>query len=167
MRRETGAARLKRSARLGLWLALTAIGTASSLFYFGFVFWFQDYPRAGNLIGVLLLAPIFSAAVAAVGLLLGALFDRHERVLQVLVGTSAPLFFLSGAAWPHFMMPEGLVWLAHFSPSTAAVQAFVRLNAMGASLSEVSGLAAILTGLAFVYGGLWVVRGPARSDLRR
>jgi ABC-2 type transport system permease protein len=77
------------------------------------------------------------------------------------------LFFLSGAAWPHFMMPEGLVWLAHFSPSTAAVQAFVRLNAMGASLSEVSGLAAILTGLAFVYGGLWVVRGPARSDLRR
>ena len=115
-----------------------------------------------SLIGVLLLAPIFSAAVAAVGLLLGALFDRHERVLQVLVGTSAPLFFLSGAAWPHFMMPEGLVWLAHFSPSTAAVQAFVRLNAMGASLWEVSGLAAILTGLAVVYGGLWVVCGSLR-----
>ena len=162
VRRETGAPRLKLSARLGLWLALTTIGTASSLFYFGFVFWFQDYPRAGNLVGVLLLAPVFSAAVAAVGLLLGALFDRHERVLQVLVGTSAPLFFLSGAAWPHFMMPEGLVWLAHFSPSTAAVQAFVRLNAMGASLWEVSGLAAILTGLAVIYGGVWVVRGSLR-----
>ena len=100
VRRETGAPRLKRSARLGLWLALTAIGTASSLFYFGFVFWFQDYPRAGNLIGVLLLAPIFSAAVAAVGLLLGALFDRHERVLQVLVGTSAPLSSMIMACQP-------------------------------------------------------------------
>lgn len=167
VRRETGAPPLRRSVRLGLWLALIAIGTASSLFYFGFVFWLQDYPRAGNLIGVLLLAPIFSAGVSALGLLLGGLFDRHERVLQVLVGTSAPLFFLSGAAWPHFMMPKMLVWLAHLSPSTAAVQAFVRLNAMGASLGEVAASAAILTGLAAVYGGLWLMRGSLRVDLSR
>lgn len=159
LRRETGAAPMRLSARLGLWLALTAIGTASSLFYFGFVFWFQDYPRAGNLWGVILLAPIFSAGVSALGLVLGGLFDRHERVLQVMVGTSAPLFFLSGAAWPHFMMPQVLVWLAQLSPSTAAVQAFVRMNAMGASLVEVAGPAAVLAGLAAVYGGLWLAHG--------
>lgn len=158
LRRETRAAPMRRSARLGLWLALTTIGTASSLFYFGFVFWFQDYPRAGDLWGVILLAPIFSAGVSAMGLLLGGLFDRHERVLQVLVGTSAPLFFLSGAAWPHFMMPQALVWLAHLSPSTAAVQAFVRMNAMGASLIEVAGPAVILIGLAAVYGAIWMGR---------
>lgn len=156
IRRETGAAALKVSARLGLWMALTAIGTASGLFYFGFVFWLHDYPRAGDLGGVLLLTPIFSAGVSALGLLLGGLFDRHERVLQVLVGTSAPLFFLAGVAWPHFMTPQPLVWLAHLSPSTAAVQAFVRMNAMGASLAEVAPQAVMLCVLTVIYGSLWL-----------
>lgn len=163
LRRETNAAPLRTSARLGLWLALTAIGTMSCLFYFGFVFWFQDYPRAGDLWSVILLTPVFSAGVSALGLLLGGLFDRHERVLQVLVGTSAPLFFLAGTAWPHFMMPQPLVWLAHLSPSTAAVQAFVRMNAMGASLVEVGTQAAVLAGLAIIYGALWLKPGPDES----
>lgn len=165
LRRETFAAPLARSARLGVWLALTVIGTAACLFYFGFVFWFQNYPRGGNLPGVILLAPVFSAGVSALGLLLGGLFDRHERVLQVLVGTSAPLFFLAGSAWPHFMMPDPLVWLAHLSPSTAAVQAFVRLNAMGASLGEVGLQAGVLAGLAALYGGAWMV-SPRRRPRR-
>lgn len=108
---------------------------------------------------MILLAPIFAAGVSALGLLLGGLFDRHERVLQVLVGTSAPLFFLAGAAWPHFMMPKLLVWLAHLSPSTAAVQAFVRMNAMGASLAEVAPQALMLVVLALVFGALWLWRG--------
>lgn len=170
LRRETGAAPLRRSARLGLWLALTAIGTASSLFYFGFVFWVQDYPRAGNLVGVMLLAPVFAAGVSALGLLLGGLFDRHERVLQVLVGTSAPLFFLSGTAWPHFMMPKALALLSYLSPSTAAVQVFTRLNAMGASVTEVADLAAILIALTVSYGVLWLARrggGAVSLTLRR
>ncbi len=164
LRRETGAGPMRRSAKLGLWLALTAIGTASCLFYFGFVFWVQDYPRGGDLGGVILLSPVFAAGVSALGLLLGGLFDRHERVLQVLVGTSAPLFFLTGAAWPHFMMPKLLVWLAHLSPSTAAVQAFVPMNAMGASPGEVAPQALGLAALAVIFGALWLLLGPARSS---
>ena len=134
----------------------TVIGTLSSLFYFGFVFWIQDYPRAGDLIGVILLAPLFSAAVSALGLCLGGLFDRHERVLQVLVGTSAPLFFLGGTAWPHFMMPQPLVWLANLFPSTAGVQAFVKMNSTGASLSDVAPEATVLVVLVVIYG-LWLL----------
>ncbi|WP_427789282.1 ABC transporter permease [Brevundimonas diminuta] len=167
LRRETCAPPMRRSARLGLWLALTTIGTASCLFWFGFVFWFQDYPRAGDMAGIVLLSPIFAAGVSALGLLLGGLFDRHERVLQVLVGTSAPLFFLAGAAWPHFMMPRLLVWLAHLSPSTAAVQTFVPMNAMGASLGEVAPKALILIGLAVLFGALWLWRGDQRRPVQR
>ena len=162
IRRETGALRQRLSSRLGLWLALTLIGTLSGLFYFGFVFWFQDYPRAGNIWGTIVLTPLFAAAVSALGLNLGRLFDRHERVLQVLVGTSAPLFFLAGVAWPHFMMPDWLVALAHLSPSTPAVKAFVGFNAMGASLGEVAVPALILIGLSLVYGALWLVRPSSK-----
>ncbi|MGI4721640.1 MAG: ABC transporter permease [Janthinobacterium lividum] len=157
LRRETMAEPLKFSGRLGLWLALISIGTLSSLFYFGFVFWIQDYPRASDLWGVIALSPVFAAASSALGLLFGGLFSRRERVVQVWVGTSALLFFLGGAAWPHFMMPNLLVWIAHLFPSTAAVQAFVSMNAMGATLSEVAPQALTLLVLALLYGGLWLL----------
>lgn len=162
LRRETMAQPLALGGRLGLWLALIAIGTLSSLFYFGFVFWIQDYPRAGDLWGVIVLAPVFAAASSAIGLCFGTLFNRRERVVQVWVGTSALLFFLGGAAWPHFMMPKLLVWLASLFPSTAAVQGFVRMNAMGASLIEIAPQAIILCLLAVVWGGLWLT-GMAQS----
>lgn len=164
LRRETRAAPVRLSSRLGLWAALTLIGTLSTLLYFGFVFWVQDYPRGGDMTGVLVTAPLFAAAVSALGLWLGGLFDRHERVLQVLVGTSAPLFFLAGSAWPHFMMPQPLVWLAHLSPSTAAVPAFVGFNAMGASLAESWPRVALLAGLAALYGALFLLRTDRADD---
>lgn len=164
IRRETGAAALKVSGRLGLWLALTAIGTLSCLFYFGFVFWFQDYPRGGDIWGVILLSPLYAGTIAALGLCIGSLFDRHERVLQVIVPISAPLFFLSGATWPHFMLPDPLVWLAYLSPSTAGVQSFVRMNAMGASLSDIAPHALILALLGVVFISTWLLRGPLRRS---
>lgn len=164
LRRETRAAPVRLSSRLGLWGALTLIGTLSTLLYFGFVFWLQDYPRGGDMAGVLLTAPLFAAAVSALGLWLGGLFDRHERVLQVLVGTSAPLFFLAGSAWPHFMMPQPLVWLAHLSPSTAAVPAFVGFNAMGASVTEIWPQVALLAGLAILYGALFLFGAERTED---
>ncbi|WP_297800675.1 ABC transporter permease [uncultured Brevundimonas sp.] len=156
LRRESMAAPLRWRGRLGLWLALIAIGTLSSLFYFGFIFWVQDYPRAGDLWGVIALSPVFAAASSALGLCFGCLFNRRERVVQVWVGSSALLFFLGGAAWPHFMMPKLMVALAYLFPSTAAVQGFVRMNAMGASLSEIAPQALTLCALALVWGSLWL-----------
>ncbi|WP_292054119.1 MULTISPECIES: ABC transporter permease [unclassified Brevundimonas] len=163
IRRESMARPLALAGRLGLWLALIVIGTLSSLFYFGFIFWIQDYPRAGDLWGILLLSPVLAAASSALGLCFGTLFNRRERVVQVWVGTSALLFFLGGAAWPHFMMPKLLVWVAHVFPSTAAVQGFVRMNAMGASLQEVAPQALVLVLLAVVYGALWLTFGERRT----
>jgi len=156
LRRETLAPPLGFGGRLGLWLALITIGTLSSLFYFGFVFWIQDYPRAGDLWGVIALSPVFAAASSAIGLCFGTLFNCRERVVQVWVGSSALLFFLGGAAWPHFMMPKLLVALAYLFPSTAAVQGFVRMNAMGASLVEIASQAIILCLLAAGWGAIWL-----------
>lgn len=164
IRRESHAAPIRMSSRIGLWLAMTTIGTASCLFYFGFVFWFHDYPRGGNILGILLLSPIYAASISALGLAIGGFFDRPERILQVLVATSAPLFFLAGSAWPHYMMPEVMVWLAHLSPSTPGVEAFVRMNAMGATLSEVGTSSLLLIALTAVYGAFWLfVKHPGVS----
>lgn len=153
LRRETGAGALSTRSFLGLWAALTLIGGVASLFYFGFVFWFQDYPRMGDPLGIVLAVPVFAASVSALGLAIGSLFDRHERAMQILVGTSVPLFFLGGAAWPLFLMPEPLAWLARLSPSTSAIQAFVKLNAAGATVAEAAPELWVLAALAAFWGG--------------
>jgi len=47
---------------------IPSIAHRTSLSAAGFVSWFQDYPRAGNLAGLAVATPLFVAAVAAMGL---------------------------------------------------------------------------------------------------
>ncbi len=147
-------ARLDGSGFAGTWAAMTMIGCIAAFFYFGFVFWIQDVPRGGNVPALLVTVPLFAAAVAALGLWLGSLFDRAERAMQVLIPTSVPLFFLSGSAWPLEQMPGWLATLSHLAPSTLAVHLFVPLNQMGASLGDVAWKVALLAGLVALYGSL-------------
>ena len=164
-RRERGDLPMRRAAFLGAWAAMTLLGVFAAFFYFGFIFWLQDVPRGGNVLGLLVTVPCFAAAVAALGLFLGGLFDRSERAMAVLVPTSVPLFFLTGSAWPLEQMPSWLAALAHLAPSTLAVHIFVPLNQMGAGLNDVAGDAIALALEALVYGALaaWLLTRPSRS----
>ncbi|MHC1479259.1 ABC transporter permease [Frateuria aurantia] len=131
---------MRAGAWFGCWLALTTVGCLTAGFYFGFVYWFQDFPRMGNPMALLLAVPLFAGTVAALGLALGSYFERSDRALQVMAGLSVLLFFLGGVSWPLFAMPQPLAWLARGLPSTVGMQLFVQLNSAGASLHEVRGL---------------------------
>lgn len=155
-RREQGAARMRTAEVFGAWAAMTLLGVFAASFYFGFIFWVQDVPRGGNIAALLLCVPLFAAAVSALGLFLGGLFDRSERAMAVLVPTSVPLFFLTGSAWPLDQMPSWLAVLAHLAPSTLAVHIFVPLNQMGARLDDVAGTVLLLAGEVAIYGALAV-----------
>lgn len=155
---------LRRREFLGGAAAFCTIGVAACLFYFGFVFWIQDYPRGGNFLGMLLAVAIYVPAVVFFALFLGSAFDRSERSAQVLAASSVPIFFLSGLAWPFSAMPLPLAWAAHLIPSTAGIQAFVKLNQMGASVSEIWPELLILTILAVCYGLFaWLQWRPSRT----
>ncbi|MEG3175931.1 ABC transporter permease [Sphingomonas sp. RB3P16] len=170
-RRERGDPRMSRAEFAGTWAAMTLIGVIGAFFYFGIVFWVQDVPRGGNVPALLLTVPLFAAAVAALGLFLGTLFDRAERATEVLVPTSVVLFFLTGSAWPLDQMPRWLATLSHLVPSTLAVHIFVPLNQMGARLSDVIGNVVLMAVLVVVYGlcAAWRMTGrrhrgsPAQS----
>jgi ABC-2 type transport system permease protein len=151
-RRAERRAVLTLPAFLGIWSALALIGCLAATFYFGWIFWYQDVPRAGNPGALLFAVPLFAAAVSALGLLLGSLFDSADRALQVLIPTSIILFFLAGAAWPLASMPVWVAGLAHLSPATYGAQAFLRINEMGASLGAVLPQLAGLGALCLVYG---------------
>lgn len=167
LKRERGTWRMTPRAFLGSWCAFTLLGSLMSLLFFGFVFWFQDYPRGSNFPGLLLAVPVFSASVSALGMLVGSLFERHERSMQVLAGTSIPVFLLSGLSWPLFAMPAGLLALARLVPSTNATLLFVQLNSMGASLAEVAPRLATLALLAALYGGAALLRLSSPAPARR
>ncbi|AVO39955.1 ABC transporter permease [Simplicispira suum] len=125
----------------GVWVArlaaLCTLGLASGLLYFGWIFVWHDYPRGGNAWGALLLLLFYVPTNAALGLLLGLCMGNRERALQVLLFTTLPMVFLAGFSWPVEALPLPLQWLRWLVPSTAGVQASLRLNQLGAPLADV------------------------------
>lgn len=142
--------------------ACVMIGFINMLYYAGFMFWYQDYPLAGNLAGLLGGALLYISAVVAFGLFIGSFFRTRERAYQLILVTSMPLFFLSNLSWPATATPEVLVWLAKALPSTAGINLMVKFNQLGASFQEASRELLNLAVLIFVYGGLarWRYRQP-------
>jgi ABC-2 type transport system permease protein len=132
--REQGLAHASATHWLARLSAFCVPGWLAGLLYFGWIFIWQDYPRGGNPAGALLLLACFVPAVAGCAALLGWWLANRERALQVVLFTSIPLAFVGGFTWPVEALPQLLQWLRWLSPSTAGIQASLRLNQIGAPL---------------------------------
>jgi ABC-2 type transport system permease protein len=158
---EQGTQRASGSTWLGRIAAFSSFGMLTGMLYFGWIFALHGYPRGGNPLGALLLLILFIPAVAAAGALAGLLFGDRERAIQVLLFTSIPMAFLSGFSWPGEALPQALQWLRWLIPSTAGIQASLRLNQMGASLADVAPLLAMLAILGAIFiAGVWMAGKP-------
>ena len=151
---ETGQHRADAATWLGRILGFSSVGYLSGLLYFGWIFWVQDFPRGANMGGALVLLAFYIPAICTLGALLGVWFGNRERALQVLLFTALPMAFVSGFSWPAEALPELLQALRWLFPSTAGIQASLRLNQMGAPLVDVAGYLLILAALAASAGGL-------------
>jgi len=157
---ETGQHRANAATWLGRILGFSTVGYLSGLLYFGWIFWAQDFPRGANTGGALVLLAFYIPAICTLGALLGVWFGNRERALQVLLFTALPMAFVSGFSWPAEALPELLQTLRWLFPSTAGIQASLRLNQMGAPLADVAGHLLTLAALTTSAGGLllWVAR---------
>lgn len=161
---ETGQHRADAATWLGRILGFSTVGYLSGLLYFGWIFWAQDFPRGANTGGALVLLAFYIPAICTLGALLGVWFGNRERALQVLLFTALPMAFVSGFSWPAEALPELLQALRWLFPSTAGIQASLRLNQMGAPLADVAGYLLILAALAASAGGLLLrVARPGKS----
>lgn len=67
-----------------------------------------------------------------------SIFIHHrESCMMIYVFTSVPLLFISGISWPGAAVPEFWKVISWIFPSTFGINGFVRINSMGASLSDV------------------------------
>ena len=79
----------------------------------------------------------YTLACIFFGICVSCIVRYRENVMLLMVFVSIPLLFLSGASWPQSNIPgfwQGISWLF---PSTFGVRAYIRLNSMGGTLSDV------------------------------
>ncbi len=107
------------------------------------------FSTLGHGLDVMLMAVPFLLASSLMGQFVGLWFRRRETAVLVFVATSLPLFFMVGVSWPVESIPEVLRAFSRVFPSTLAIDGLVRINQMGATLSDV----------AKDWSRLWVLTG--------
>ena len=83
------------------------------------------------------------------GMTLSAMVRYRENVILLIVFTSLPLLFLCGISWPGSAIHGAWKGISYLFPSTFGVNAFVKMNNMGALLNDVH----------FEYRALWLQTG--------
>jgi ABC-2 type transport system permease protein len=94
----------------------------------------------------------FLLSVIFLGVIIGLLIPRKELATIVVLLSSLPLVFSAGFIWPISNMPTFINIIANLFPSTAAIQAFLKVNQMGASFDSVRGLWIQLWALSSLFG---------------
>ena len=79
----------------------------------------------------------FILACVFFAMTLSSLMRYREDVILIVVFTSVPLLFISGVSWPQSAILPFWQWLSCLVPSTFGIRGFVRMNTMGALLSDV------------------------------
>ena len=96
-----------------------------------------SFPHLANRMDLLFMMIPYILASIFFGMTVSCLVRYRENVMLLMVFVSVPLLFLTGVSWPESSIPgawQGVSWLF---PSTFGVRAFVRINSMGASFSQV------------------------------
>lgn len=96
------------------------------------------FPMAGNLLEELAFLLPMALASYGIGFAFQALITEREAVFVSWVVTSIIFLLLSGLIWPRCDMVPFWRWLSSLCPATWGVEGFIKMNANGASLSQVS-----------------------------
>ncbi len=112
------------------------------------------YPDNGTTGAVVVFMAVYLSAAIALSLAVSTLFRTRESSLLLLLWTSIPVLMLSGVSFPREGMPDLLYQAGQLLPSSSAVDGFIRIRSMGATLVDVLPEIRRLLILTMIYGGL-------------
>ena len=95
-------------------------------------------PRLGHYATFVAFVIPYLLACIFLAMTLSAFIYRREDSILLLVFLSVPMLFLSGLSWPAAAMPSFWRYVSYLFPSTFGMNGYVRISAMGASLSDIS-----------------------------
>jgi len=133
-----------------------------------------SFPALAHWQDLLLMMIPYVLACIFFGMTVSCLVRYRENVMLLMVFVSLPLLFLSGISWPQSNIPgawQGISWLF---PSTFGIRAYVRLNSLGGTVSDILPelrylwiqVAAYFGAACLVYGHqIRVSRGHAQERL--
>lgn len=122
---------------LGVALAFFTVYVPICCYEFGVIPHFFSLPQLADPLSLLLLMVPFLFAVFCFGLTIGGLPRRRESIILLVVFTTIPMLFMSGVSWPGSALPPLWRYVGYAFPSTFAINAYVKLNAMGAPFAVV------------------------------
>ncbi|MBR1712659.1 MAG: ABC transporter permease [Alloprevotella sp.] len=130
---------------------------------------FFTLPQIGAPWDVWLVALPFLLATVFFAMTCSVLIRQRETAFMIIVFSSVPLLFLSGVSWPGWAVPEFWKVVSWAFPSTFGVNAYVKINSMGAHLAEVRHeLFCLWAQAAFYFGtALLVYRNNIAASRRR
>lgn len=139
------------AAILGQGLAHWTIYIPAMLLYFVIMPRVYGFSTLGSFWQIVTLSFPFILATSFLGQILGLVFRHRETAVLLVLATSLPQFFLVGASWPAEAIPSFLRGARELLPSVSAIDGLVRINQMGADLSEIRGRWETLWALAVLY----------------
>lgn len=137
------------------------------MYYFGFCFSFYNIPHLANFAELNLLILPFLLASTFLGITLGCLVRRSERVTLIVLLSSIPLIFGSGFVWPTSSVPEVINTTIQVIPVVPAIKAFISLNQLGADFSDILPAWKQLWICTVVYGLLALVLMQQRQSITK
>ena len=115
---------------------LTYFGLAAILL--GFFPRLFGIPHIGAIDDILLLIVPYLLAIIFFSLCVSVFIRNRESGLVLLISTSLIFLFMAGISWPKEMIPQAWRWVAACIPYTWGAHAFIHVNSMGATLSQVT-----------------------------
>ena len=145
--------------------AYMSIYLLHGVYIFLVLFRVYRFPQRADPFTLAMVIVPFLAACVFMGIAVTSFFRTREGSMLVLLCGSIPVLFMAGIAWPSQSMPLWLTWLSRAIPSTAGMDAFIRVNQMGASLYQVLDEVLLLWVLAGVYFITALVMSGARTPV--
>lgn len=104
------------------------------------------FPQIGDPVTIAVFLMPFLLAATFFGMTLAYFCSQREFGMMLFVFTSVIFIFISGISWPWTAIPEPIKAIAYIIPSTPGIHGFIKINTMGATLSDVW----------FEYMALWI-----------
>ena len=111
-----------------------------------------DYPMRGEWWRCVAVVLPYLLALLLLAQMLGAIFRRRESSIVWLLWLSIPFLLVSGVSLPPQAFPEWLYMIGRVVPSSSAVEAWIAVQSMGATLSDVAPKLVLQWSLVVIYG---------------